>query len=232
MSAADGRADLFGRKPILRVWRPAATGRPRFDLADPRTMALDDPDLAHEARLLEAFVQGDERAAEQLAEAHTPRCHALAYHMLGDVTEAEDVAQEAMLRLWRIAPDWRPGEARISTWLYRVTSNLCTDRLRRRRRQAPLDDVAEPPDPSPSADARLISDDRHVALRAAIEALPPNQRLAVTLRHLEERGNPEIAEIMGVSVEAVESLIARGKRGLRAALKDKVDGLSYRDDPR
>ncbi len=194
-------------------------------------MALDDPDLAAEARLLDAFVRGQTGAAEQLARTHTPRCLALAYNMLGNTAEAEEVAQDAMLRLWKIAPEWRAGEARIATWLYRVTSNLCTDRLRRRGRSAPLEDAADPPDPAPSVTARLIATDRRDALQRAMEALPETQRLAITLRHLEERSNPEIAEIMQVSVEAVESLTARAKRRLRQLLADKVESLSYRDDP-
>ena len=70
--------------------------------------------------------------------------------MLKDRAEAEDVAQEALLRLWRAAPGWRAGEAKVSTWMYRVVANLCTDVLRKRR-HVPLDDVAEPADPAPSA---------------------------------------------------------------------------------
>ncbi len=181
-------------------------------------------------RLLDRFVRGDARAAEALTAEHLPRCLAQAFRMLGSRTEAEDVAQEAMLRLWRIAPDWRSGEARISTWLYRVTANLATDRLRRRRKSASIDDIAEPADPSPSAEARLMSEDRARALAAALNALPEKQRIAVTLRHVEERGNPEIAEIMALSVEAVESLIARGKRKLRDILAAKASSLNYTDE--
>ncbi|QHQ33987.1 sigma-70 family RNA polymerase sigma factor [Algicella marina] len=192
-------------------------------------MALDDPEIRADARALRAYASGAPGVAEELTAAHVPRVLALAMHMLGDRTEAEDVAQEAMMRLWKIAPDWEDGRARISTWLYRVTANLCTDRLRRRGRQMPLDDTCEPEDPARSVEAGLIEADRVAALREALGTLPEKQRLAVTLRHLEERGNPEIAEIMGVSVEAVESLIARGKRGLSAALMGQAGNLSYKD---
>ena len=79
-----------------------------------------------------------------------PRVLRQAWRMLGDAAEAEDVAQDAMLKLWRQAGDWRPGEARISTWLYRVTRNLCIDRIRKRRPVVPVEAVAEPVDPAPS----------------------------------------------------------------------------------
>ncbi|MEO0912158.1 MAG: sigma-70 family RNA polymerase sigma factor [Pseudomonadota bacterium] len=193
-------------------------------------MALDDPEIRADARALKAYANGDKGVAEELAARHVPRVLALAYHMLGERSEAEDVAQEAMLRLWKIAPEWEDGRARISTWLYRVTANLCTDRLRRRGRQAPMEAAGDPADPARGALAGLLEQDRAAALRTALGGLPESQRLAVTLRHLEERGNREIAEIM-ISVEAVESLIARGKRGLRKALEDSVESLSYKDDP-
>ena len=74
--------------------------------------------------------------------------------VLGDRAEAEDVDQDAMMRLWKVAPDWRMGEAKVSTWLYRVTANLCTDRLRRKRGVG-FDEVDEPLDPSPSVSDQL-----------------------------------------------------------------------------
>src|SRR5688500_7631773 len=131
--------------------------------------------------------------------------------MLGDAGDAEDVTQETMLRLWRIAPDWREGEAALGTWLYRVASNLAVDRLRRRRErpQAVMPEIA---DESAGAQGRLEATDRAAALEAALADLPERQRLAVVLRHLEERSNPEIAAILGTSVEAVESLLARARR--------------------
>lgn len=161
---------------------------------------------------------GDGAAAAELAGRHTRRVLAVAQRMLGgDLAEAEDVAQEAMLRLWRTAPDWQPGRARVSTWLYRVAANLCTDRLRRRR-QVALDAVAEPMDETPGVEARLMADDRMSALQAALDTLPERQRLAVVLRHIEGASNPEIAEALDTSVEAVESLTARGRRALTALL--------------
>ncbi len=191
-------------------------------------MPLDARPEEDDAALLARYARGDAGAARALTVRLAPRAHAQAFRMLGDRSEAEDVVQDAMLRLWRIAPEWRTGEAQVSTWLYRVVSNLCTDRLRRRRRGGvALDDVAEPEDPAPGVEATLQDNARHTALRVAIADLPERQRLALTLRHFEGVSNPEIAEQLGVSVEAVESLTARAKRALATALKGRVAALGY-----
>lgn len=197
------------------------------DNADAATVA----DMIDEAALLARYARGDAAAARALTARLVPRVHAQAFRMLGDGAEAEDVAQEAMMRLWRIAPDWRSGEARVTTWLYRVVANLCTDRLRKRPRATmALEAVSEPSDPAPSVQAQMQTEARMQALRAALAALPERQRLAVTLRHFDGASNPQIAERLGISTEAVESLTARGKRALAAALKGQVDALGYEDE--
>lgn len=179
--------------------------------------------------LLVLYANGDEAAARALTLRLTPRVHAHAYRLLGNAAEAEDVAQEAMLRLWKIAPEWRQGEARVTTWLYRVVANLCTDRLRRAR-SAPLEAAPEPVDEAASAADRLQDAARAAALQKALDGLPERQRQAVVLRHIEGLANPEIAEIMHISVDAVGSLNARGKRALTAALKGQKDALGFEDD--
>ncbi len=183
-------------------------------------------DISDEA-LLAAFGQGEAAAARLLAARLLPRVLSVASRMLRDAAEAEDVAQEAMLRLWKIAPEWRTGEAKVSTWLHRVTANLCTDRLRKSGRGVALDQVAEPEDDTPSVAEKLLDADRAKALDAALQELPERQRQAVILRHIEGLSNPEIGEIMDIGIEAVESLTARGKRALATALKGKKDALGY-----
>lgn len=181
--------------------------------------------------LLARAAQGDGRAARLLTERLAPRALGFAARMLADRAEAEDVTQEAMLRLWRMAPNWEPGRAQVSTWLYRVVANLCTDRLRRRRRTgASIDCVPEPADDAPGAVQGLIEADRAAALEAALAALPDRQRQAVILRHLEGLTNPEIAAVMDIGVEAVESLTARGKRALAARLAGRREELGYDDE--
>ena len=174
--------------------------------------------------LLVRYANGDDVAAAALTARLTPMVFGLARRLLGNAADAEDVTQEAMLRLWKIAPDWRQDEAKPSTWLYRVTTNLCTDRLRRRR-SVPLDDIAEPVDDTPGIEHRLHNAVRVQALNKALDTLPDRQREAVVLRHLEGLANPEIAEILAISVEAVESLIARGKRALAAQLLARKEEL-------
>ncbi len=178
--------------------------------------------------LLVLYARGDAEAARELTDRMLPRALSVATRVLGDRAEAEDVAQEAMLRLWRIAPDWQTGQAKVSTWLYRVAMNLCIDLQRKRRGgTVALNDAPDPADNAPSAAEQLVAKARSDALQDALAQLPDRQRQAVVLRHLEELANPEIAEILGVSVEAVESLVARGKRGLTAALNQRRDDLGY-----
>ncbi len=182
--------------------------------------------------LLILYANGDAAAARLLMDRLLPGTLRYATRVLGDRAEAEDVAQEAMLRLWRIAKDWRPGEAQPKTWLYRVTANLCTDRLRSRKLHATanINDVPEPEDSGRSAVAALIDCDRMAALDSGLLCLPERQRQAVILRHLEGMTNPEIAEILQIGVEAAESLTARGKRALQAILSGHKAALGYEDE--
>lgn len=188
-------------------------------------------DVSDEA-LLVLYANGDPAAARTLTLRLTPRVLGYAARILGDRAEAEDVAQEAMLRLWRIAPEWRQGEAKVTTWLYRIVTNLCTDRLRARKRRSatPLDDAPEVADDSAGVEASLIAADRMTALENALAQLPDRQRQAVVLRHIEGLTNPDIAAVMDIGIEAVESLTARGKRSLTALLSGRRAELGYEDE--
>ncbi len=181
--------------------------------------------------LLAAYAAGDAAAARALTARLTPMVFGHAVRMLGgDAAEAEDITQEALLRLWRAAPDWRRGEAKVTTWLYRVTANLCIDRMRRRRGGPALDAIPEPVDKTPSVADEMQNAARVAALQTALEALPDRQRQAVILRHIEGLSNPEIAQIMDIGPRAVESLTARGKRALEALLSGRRAELGYDDD--
>jgi RNA polymerase sigma factor (sigma-70 family) len=182
-----------------------------------------------DAALLVLYANGDASAARILTTRLVPRVLGYAARLLGDRAEAEDVAQEAMLRLWRIAPNWRQGEAQVSTWLYRVVTNLCTDRLRKpaRRRSVTLDAAPEMSDGTPGVEARMIEADRAAALADALAQLPERQRQAVILRHIEGLSNSEIAAVMEIGVEAVESLTARGKRTLASLLAGRKEEIGY-----
>jgi len=133
--------------------------------------------------------------------------------------------------LWKVAPDWATGQAKISTWIYQVAANLCKDQLRKRRsapgHTTPYEDTGEPVDTTASAESSLQNQQRLDALQTALNSLPERQRLAVTLRHIEGLSNPDIAAIMDISVDAVESLTARGKRALTDSLKSQKHMLGY-----
>jgi len=178
--------------------------------------------------LIIAFADGDRKAAQQLTERLMPKIHAHAYYRLGNIADAEDVTQEAFLRLWQFAPRWEQGNAQVSTWLYRVVSNLCHDRYRRPKLQD-LNVAKEPTDQTQSPSDKIDDHYRQKALYGAMSLLPENQRLAVQLRHIDELTNPQIAEIMELSVEAVESLTARGKRKLIEILQTHKPELGYND---
>jgi len=196
----------------------------------PLNAASQTDDRTPDTALLVAVGNGDAAAARLLLARLTPRLFNHAARVLSDRTEAEDIVQETLLRLWKIAPEWRQGEAQVSTWCYRVLVNLCTDRLRARRPSVDIDAIAEPPANMKSVVEKMTDAARSDALGRALASLPDRQKQAVALRHIEELGNPEIAEIMDISVEAVESLIARGKRTLKAALEGRRDELGYDHD--
>jgi RNA polymerase sigma-70 factor (ECF subfamily) len=178
-----------------------------------------DPD----AELVARVGRGDRAAAAQLMSRHLPKMLSLARRMLSDSAEAEDAVQDAFMRLWTHAARWQPGKAKFETWLYRVTLNKCFDRLRRRPTLA-IEAAMEVPDPTPGPAASLENAAMAEQIEAAIAALPERQRAAIQLCHFQECGNIEAAEILGISVEALESLLARGRRALRIRLLHLKDG--------
>lgn len=176
---------------------------------------------ASEADLIARAAAGDSRAVQTLVNTHMPRIYALARRTLQQDQEAEDVTQEAFLRAWKALPDWEP-RAKFSTWLHQVTLNLCRDRLRKKR-ETVMDEPPEMVDASLRPEQKVSQDQTNAVLKDAINALPDRQNEAITLCGLQEISNIEAAEIMGVSVEAIESLLSRARRGLRAALKTRED---------
>jgi RNA polymerase sigma-70 factor (ECF subfamily) len=176
---------------------------------------LNDPDP--DSLLIERVGRGESAATRLLVAAKLPRVLGLATRMLRDRSEAEDVAQEAFVRVWRNAKAWQPGRARFDTWLQIVVLNLCRDRLRRRR-EVTGETLPEIMDPAPGAETHLLDAERGRAVAAAIAALPERQREAILLVHYQDMSGAEAAEALDISVEALESLLARGRRTLRTRL--------------
>jgi RNA polymerase sigma-70 factor (ECF subfamily) len=202
-------------RPFARVehWKAFS----RADCARARGMVGTGTMIDPDTDLVVRAGQGDRSAAQALMVRHLPKMLTLARRMLGDPAEAEDAVQDTFLKLWTHASRWQPGKAKFETWLYRVTMNECYDRLRRRT-TAKLDEAAEVADPAPPADRVLENAGLVAEIEAALAALPERQRAAILLCHHQECGNIEAAEILGISVEALESLLARGRRTLRARL--------------
>ena len=182
-------------------------------------MSDQDPDTS----LVERVARGDPAATRMLVAVKLPRIMGLATRLLHNTAEAEDVAQETFVRVWKNAGTWRPGRARFDTWLHTVVLNLCRDRLRRRHEIA-SDTVPEVTDPAPDAEATLIQAERSHAVAAAIAALPERQREAILLVHYQDLSGTEAALVLDVSMDALESLLARGRRTLRGQLAMQREG--------
>ncbi|MEZ5879002.1 MAG: sigma-70 family RNA polymerase sigma factor [Tepidamorphaceae bacterium] len=177
---------------------------------------------ADDEGLLAAIGRGDERAFRTFMDRHLDRIHAFAYRFTGKAPDAEDIAQETFLRVWRKADVFKPGGAKPTTWLHTIAANLCIDHARRGklRQWLPFGDKIDPADNAPSPDTETADRDalRHVG--AAIRKLPDRQRLALVLSVTGGHSNPEVAEIMGLSTGAVEQAIFRARKTLR----DQFDG--------
>jgi RNA polymerase sigma-70 factor (ECF subfamily) len=179
---------------------------------------MDDSDEA----LMAQVARGDERAFRELARRHVPAMLGLARRILGNAADAEDVAQEAMLRVWTQAPRWQPLAA-LRTWLSRVVVNLCLDR-KRKAQWVELEAAGEIRDPAPLAGENAETAERERLLGAAIADLPARQRAAIVLSYTEGMSNAQVAEVLDTTVSAVETLLVRGKQNLRRALADVIDG--------
>ncbi len=180
------------------------------------TSGFDDPDV----ELMLRFQKGDERAFEELVRKHTRGVLNLVYRYLGDASRAEDISQDVFVKVYRARMKYEP-KAKFSTWLYRIAVNHCLNEIRSRKSQpvgtSPINDLLEEPagrDP----DARLRRQELQRAVKAAIDALPENQRMAVILARYQELSYEQIAEAMDMSLEAVKSVLFRAKENLKQKL--------------
>ncbi len=168
--------------------------------------------------------EGDVGAYRELVARYAPQLLRFATRVLRDPTEAEDVVQETCLRLWQRARDYTP-QARVTTWLHRIAHNLAVDRLRARGRLKPLPDEDEDAMPESARQPSLIDEKRRVlALDAALAELPERQAAALTLVHLHGLSGKEASEVLGIGAEALESLLARARRALKAGLTEPREG--------
>src|SRR5688500_10003598 len=170
--------------------------------------------VADDDTLMARVAVRDADAFRALAERHGPLPYRIAWRMTGDAAEAEDLAQEALLRLWDKAPQWRAGGSGVGAWLTRVAMNLSLDRLRRRR-FASGEPVPELADEARLADEVLEAEQAAAAVRAQIAALPERQRAAIVLTYYEDVPNRTAADMLEVNLKAFESLLFRARAALR-----------------
>jgi len=174
----------------------------------------DDPDVAVLARI----AGGDSGSCSVLVDRHLMRLHALATRLLGSHADADEVCQDAFVRAWQQAPKWQAGKARFATWLHQVVLNLSRDRLRARRETVPLDAIGETTDDADTPEQAHGRADRVQSVQSALAKLPERQREALVLCHFQGMTNIEAAALLELSVDALESLLARARRGLREAV--------------
>jgi RNA polymerase sigma factor (sigma-70 family) len=163
----------------------------------------------------------DAAAFSDVVDAHAVTLHRIAARMIGDAVEAEDLAQEALTRLWQHAGRWQAGGPGIGAWLTRVTMNLCLDRLRKRKFSSD-EAVPERADEAPLAPELIAAEQQRQRVVAAIAALPDNQRAAIVLTYYEDRPNAAAAEAMEMNIKAFESLLLRARGALKRALSDET----------
>lgn len=202
--------------------RPARVPRLRMTPAASKLAPV--ASSASDQDLLLAVGRQDRDACRELVERHLDRVLAFCERMLGNRGEAEEVAQEVFVRVWTKAATWKPMGAKVTTWLFRIAKNLCLNRIARRR-ESSLEDAREPREERKQAEGLLEESEIGEHVRAALADLPENQRIAITLCHYQGWKNSEAAEMMEVSVEAVESLLARGRRGLKKRLAEIAPAL-------
>ena len=162
-----------------------------------------------------AVRRGDWASFDLLVLRHQATAWRVAYRLLGDRAEAEDVAQHAFLRILEASPRYEPS-ARFTTYLHQVVTRLCFDRIRRKR-PTPLDSALEVADSKTPLELDL-SGEREAAVRRCLDALPPAQRTAIVLRHFEGSSYREIAAAMETTEKAVERLLARAREALEPML--------------
>ncbi len=195
--------------------------------AAPASGSDDDRDLV----LMRRIAEGDEVAFAELVEIHQHAVLGTVAKMLGNATEAEDVAQQVFVRVWRSAPRYQPT-AKFTTWLFTITRNLVFNEIRRRQRKpaVSLEEREEENFGTLSVDGEMKPDEfalhaeLETAVDAAIQRLPEKQRMAVVLRRYQEMAYEEIGEILGLSLPAVKSVLFRARAQLKEDLQKYLDG--------
>ena len=179
---------------------------------------------AADDELMRRVQQQDQQAFATLVDHYLGTLHGFAQRMLGNPTEADDIVQEAWLRVWQKSAQWHPQAAQLSTWLHQIVYNLCIDYYRSRKGEYVDIETLDLPDEHQPAEFRQQAE-VEMQVKAALQQLPEAQRSAIILCHYQEMSNREAAAVLGTSVAALESLMARGRRTLRKVLQAQAGNL-------
>lgn len=176
------------------------------------------------ARLLEKIQQGETQAFCELVERYAAQYFRLAYRLTGHKEQAEDIIQDAFIKLWQAPYLWQAAKgASFETWFYKVITNLAIDCYRKNQRQNNIQATGPEQDAQNPEEAAQIALETHQRLQLAIKALPIRQRIALSLCVYEELSHQQAALVMGLKITALQSLLARAKRNLKLALRQEVE---------
>lgn len=179
------------------------------------------PSLKKEIKYMKLITRGDRNAFSKVVNLYMLDMHRFAYSILGDQFKSEDIVQETCLRLWNKADTWNPS-GNLKSWLLRIVHNLCMDELRKQKNETPLDITNFIiPDTSPSPIQVYSNKQQSHIMNRLLFSLPQRQRIALILVYYHGYKNKEAAQIMDISIEAIESLLARGRKKLKTSLHNK-----------
>ncbi len=184
------------------------------------------PDIISDEMLMIRIGDGDRTAYGMLVDRHLRSFLAFATRLTGDFSEAEDIMQEAFVRVWKYAARWdQARNTRYTTWFYRIVMNLCIDLKRKKKPASALSEAFDVESADALPDARLSDRQMASRLAAALAEIPPRQKVALTLCYLQGMGNKEAAEVMDITIGAVESLLVRGRAKMAELLEEQKDEL-------
>lgn len=189
--------------------------------------------LGQDEDLIKLSIAGDTRAFGELAEKYQHKIYNLAYRYMGSEEDARDMAQEALIKAYRSLATFK-GDSSLGTWLYRITTNVCLDELRKRKRTLHMISLDEPvattdgdeierdiADPSPTADIIYQYKETEVYLQSLISMLKPEQKTVIILRDVMDLTYEEIAEVLDCSIGTVKSRLSRGREVLRKKISKR-----------
>lgn len=181
----------------------------------------DKSDVKSDEELILLVAEKDETAFEILVDRYMKDIHGFAYRFCQDRATAEDLTQDTFLRVWQRASTWIPGKVRFTTWIHQITRNLCIDRYRKNEPEFVDEQALEniPSVMSTTVDSNLID----AQIQKSVAALPERQRTAFLFCQVQGWSQTDAAAVLGVTVEAVEGLLARARRTLRKRLTGMRD---------